>query len=235
MREDIIERMKSLNHSMVEDMKRQDSEMAKKKPDEPEPLAEPTDLYQKKTDEAREESKRLRPKGTSKIAAIALNNVVDGNGAEGLAKAYKRAKGDSDVLRARGERERAEIRKRQYMDEYFLPAVEIVVNSCSPDEILNSPRILSTLDNYALLTGSGRGYTASYIKQAYGNQLGQQEGRSEPAVASEVHRINYMLDKGEVRSAVGIATKLKRQIDNGEKMASDADYDLVGRIVAYYA
>ena len=120
------------------------------------------------------------------------------------------------------------------MQENFLPAVEIVVNSTSPDEVLNSKKALESLDKYAMLEGTGQGYTATYIRQAYANQLGQQTGRSDPSVRSGVIRINSLLDNGEVRTAVGIANKLKDQIDRGDAMADDVDYELIGRVVAYY-
>ena len=120
------------------------------------------------------------------------------------------------------------------MQEYFLPAVEIVVNSTSPDEVLNSKKALEELDKYVLLEGAGKGYTASYIRQAYGNQLGQKEGRSDDSIRSGVMRINALLDNGEIRTAVGIANDLKKRIDEGSAQADDIDYELIGRIVSYY-
>ncbi len=174
------------------------------------------------------------PKGSSAAVAMSVASVIDGVGAEGLAKAYKRAKNDSDSLKERGERGRAELLRKQYMEEYFLPAVEIVVNSTSPDEVLNSTKALGDLDKYALLEGSGRGYTASYIRQAYGDQLGQVTGRSDATVRSGVMRLNALLDQGEIRTAVGLASKLKDQIDKGQAMADDNDFELIGRVVAFY-
>ena len=109
-----------------------------------------------------------------------------------------------------------------------------MVNASSPDDLLNSKRALEELDKYALLEGSGKGYTAAYVRQAYGNQLGQVKGRSEPSVKLGVQRINMMLDNGQIRSAVSLASKLKDQIDKGEKSSSDEDYELLGRVVAYY-
>ena len=51
---------------------------------------------------------------------------------------------------------------------------------------------------------------------------------------SSAMRINYLLDSGEVKTALGIANRLKKQIDNGELMADDNDYELASRIIAYY-
>lgn len=196
---------------------------------------EPVDIYQRNQDRLYDVRQKSFPKGSSAAVNMATTAVVDGVGAEGLAKAYKRAKDDSDALKARGERGRAELVRQQYMQEDFLPAVEIVVNSASPDEVLNSKRALEELDKYVLLEGAGKGYTASYIRQAYGNQLGQREGRSDPSVRSGVVRINSLLDNGSIRSAVGVASSLKKKIDEGSAMADDIDYDLIGRVVSFYS
>ena len=199
------------------------------------PAPEPVDIYQRDQKRIRDVNSKTFPKGSSAIVNTAVNAVLDGMGAEGLVRAYKRAKDDSDSLKERGERGRAELRRKQYMEENFLPAVELVVNSTSPDEVLNSKSALDELDKYVLLEGSGKGYTASYIRQAYGNQLGQKEGRSDDSVRSGVRRINMLLDNGEIRTAFGIANKLKEQIDRGEHIADDVDYEMIGRIVAYYS
>ncbi len=195
---------------------------------------DPIDIYQRTQDRIYDVSQKTYPRGSSAAVNMSTYAVIDGVGAEGLAKAFKRAKEDSDALKARGERGRAELIRQQYMQENFLPAVEIVVNSTSPDEVLNSKRVLDELDKYVLLEGAGKGYTATYIRQAYGNQLGQQEGRSDPSVRSDVMRIDAMLDGGEIRTAVGIANKLKEKIDRGEAMADDIDYELIGRVVSFY-
>lgn len=200
-----------------------------------EPLPEPVDIYQRNQDRIYDVSQKSYPKGSSHTVNMSVYSVIDGVGAEGLAKAYKRAQDDVDALKDQGERGRAEIRRQQYMQEYFLPAVEIVVNSTSPDEVLNSKQALEELDKYALLEGSGKGYTATYIRQSYGDQLGQVSGKDDPNVRDAVMRINSLLDGGEIRSAVGLASSLKEKIDRGESMASDISYDLLTRIVSYYS
>ena len=195
----------------------------------------PIDIYQMTQERIYDENRKKYPKGASKAVDMSAYAVIDGVGSEGLAKAYKRAKEDIDVLKAKGERGRADIRRQQYMQEDFLPAVEIVVNSTSPDEVLNSKQALEALDKYALLEGSGKGYTATYIRQAYGNQLGNKEGHSDASVRSEVMRINRLLDEGQIRAAFGTANKLKKKIDSGEAMADDIDYELIGRVVSYFS
>lgn len=202
-----------------------------------EPMPVPVDLYQRDRNRIRDVNAKSFPKGSSAIVSTAVNAVVDGMGGEGLARAYKRAQDDADSLADQGERGRAELRRKQYMEENFLPAVEIVVNSTSPDELLNSKSGLEELDKYVLLPtkGSGKGYTAAYIRQAYGNQLGQVAGRSDDAVRSGVMRINALLDDGQIRAAFGMANKLKEQIDKGERQSDDIDYELIARVVSFYS
>lgn len=196
---------------------------------------EPVDVYQRNQDRIYDVNQKSFPNGSSAAVNMSVYAVIDGVGAEGLAHACHETKEDIEALKERGERGRAELRRQQYMQENFLPAVEIVVNSTSPDEVLNSKRALEELDKYALLEGSGKGYTATYIRQAYGNQLGQVKGRDEPNVRNAIMRINSLLDNGEIRTAVGIASALKEKIDRGESMASDMSYDLLGRIVSFYS
>lgn len=208
--------------------------MLREEAPEEEPL-EAVDIYQRNQDRISSVNNKKFPNGSSAAVDMSTYAVIDGVGAEGLAKAYNRAKCDIQALKDRGERGRAEVMRQQYMNEDFLPAVEIVVNSTSPDEVLNSKKALQELDKYALLEGSGKGYTASYIRQAYGNQLGQQEGRSDDSVRSGVMQLNRLLDEGQIRTAFGLANKLKDKIDRGENIADDIDYEMISRVVSYYS
>ena len=220
----------------MEKIERQRAKEAEKKAKEPvaPPIPEPVDIYQRDRERINDVNAKSYPKGSNAIVNTAVNAVLDGMGAEGLVRAYKRAQDDVDSLKDQGERGRAELRRKQYMEENFLPAVEIVVNSTSPDEVLSNSKALQDLDKYVLLEGSGKGYTASYIRQAYGNQLGQVIARSDDSVRSGVMRLNALLDDGQVRTAFGLANKLKEQIDKGEAQADDIDYNLIARIVAFY-
>lgn len=194
----------------------------------------PVDIYLRNQKRIQNVSEKSYPRGSSRAVNMSVYSVINGVGSEGLAKAYRRTKDDIDALKDQGERGRAEVRRQQYMQENFLPAVEIVVNSTSPDEVLANQKALDELDKYVLLDGAGKGYTAAYIRQAYGNQLGQQEGRSDASVRSGVMRINSLLDEGEVRAAVGIANNLKDKINKGQAMADDIDWELIGRVVSFY-
>lgn len=195
---------------------------------------EPVDIYRMRATAQFEESKKMRPKGSSRLVKAVTKGIIDGEApAEGLARAKKRAEDDSEVLIARGEKARAQMLRRQYMEEHFLPAVEAVVNYTSPDELLNSKEALAALDEMALGDGAMKGYTAAYVRQAYGDALGQKQGESDPAVVDAVRRINMLVDGDQMRTAIGLAEKMKKNIDAGENIASDEDYALIGRVVAY--
>lgn len=188
----------------------------------------PIDIYQHNSNKRAINAKRRFPHGSRAFVAAAAKEA-----AEKLAVAKKKAENDIELLRGSGDRERAGILTRQYMEEKFLPAVETVVDYSSPDELLNCKEALSALDELAIGPGSMRGYTASYLRQAYGDVLGQQQGGSDPTVVSEMRRIRMLVDGDQIRTAIGMASKLKEQIDDGEHQAAPEDYAVLGRIVAY--
>ena len=47
--------------------------------------------------------------------------------------------------------------------------------------------------------------------------------------------VNALLDSGQIRTAIGVANKLKEKIDRGDAMADDMDYELIGRVVSFYS
>lgn len=197
------------------------------------------DMYQRDVNDMRTEQKKTRPRGSSPIVLAATKAAISGDGvpAAGLAQAYKRAKEDRDVLKAKGEPGRADIVVNQYMEEHFLPAVETIIRFSSPDELLNCKPALSALDKLALGTGSMVSYTASYVRSAYGDLLGadldSRFGQSDPAVRDSVRRIKALSASDKIRSAIGVAKQIKEQIDNGERMASEDDYEIIARVVAF--
>lgn len=197
------------------------------------------DMYQQDANKMRDESRRRRPRGSSPVVLAATKAAVSGDGvpANGLAQAFKRAKEAVIALKVKGEPGRAELVSKQYMEERFLPAVETIIRFSSPDELLNCKDALRELDKYALGVGSMSGYTASYVRSAYGDLLGKDlDGRfdkSDPAISQMVMRIRVLSDKGDIRNAIGVAKQAKKQVDDGKNMASEYDYDLISRVVAY--
>lgn len=194
----------------------------------------PIDIYRNNQRKIHANSKKEFPRGSRAMVKAITESIINGGGsAEGLARAKKRAEGDIELLKAQGSKDRADILKTQYMEEKFLPAIETVIDYTSPDEVLNCKEALKLLDSMALGTGSMSGYTAAYIRQAYGNELGKAHGSSDPSVETEMRRIRSLVSNDQMRTAIGLAQKLKKKVDNGEAMASPEDYAVIGRMVAY--
>lgn len=190
----------------------------------------PLDYYDQTQKKMREEGKKSRPHGSSSVVMAVVREAIEGgDGREGLAHAYRRIKGYSDSA----EEERKNLYRQQYMEEHFLPVVETVVNFTSPDELLNSPRALAELDKYALGVGSGAGYTEGYIRAAYGNMLGQQVNGSDQTVQQAVRDIRNLASQDQIRAAYGLAQKIKAQIDKGEHISNEDDYEIIARVAAF--
>lgn len=188
----------------------------------------PVDYYAQAQKKMREEGKKSRPHGSSSaVMAVVREAIEGGDGREGLAHAYRRIKGYSDFG------ERGELYRQQYMEEQFLPVVETVVNFTSPDELLNSPRALAELDKYVMGLGSGSGYTEGYVRAAYGNMLGQTSIGSDPTVKQAVRDLYNLSANDQIRAAYGLAQKVKAQIDNGEHIADEEDYEIIARVAAF--
>lgn len=188
----------------------------------------PVDYYAQEQKAMREEGKKQRPHGSSTLVMAAVKDAVEGgDGREGLAHAYRRVRGHSEFA------EKRDLYEAQYMQDNFLPVVESIVNFTSPDELLNNKPALRLLDQFAMGVGSGSGYTEGYVRQAYGNLLGQQASGSDQTVRDTVMRIKQLAASDQIRACYGMAERLKEKIDNGEHIADDSDYALLARIVAY--
>lgn len=203
------------------------------------PVPAGTDIYKRNNKARLVEVKKRRPNGSAAVVKAVTKSVVTGDGQRGagLAPAYKKARDDSDFFKKRGEEDRAEIVRNQYMEEHFLPAVEAVIAYSSPDELLNCREALAALDQYALGVGKTNGYTAQYVRSAYGNALGEdysaRTGKSDDYVARIVYRIKMLADSGSNREAISLAVSAKKDIDEGTHIASDGDYALIGRVASF--
>lgn len=197
----------------------------------------PVDIYQRDAAARLEESKKRRPRGSSARVIAVTNKVIDGDGSIGLAKRYDEAEDMVEELVDQGERARADIARKQYMEDVFIPAIETVIRFTTPDEVLNCKEALSALDKYALGAGSMKGYSASYIRQAYGDLLGKdiedKFGASDPFVHEAIMRIKSLVFMDNIRSAVGLAKQTKERVDKGEHMASEDDYSLLSRVANF--
>ncbi len=135
-------------------------------------MASPVDFYEKNSYKLREESRNVHPRGASTLTKQIAKEEL-----EKLSKIKNRAEMDVKYWEDRGDKERAKMVKDQYMEEKFLPAVEMVVIASTPDEVLNAKDILKEFDDLSMQYGPG--YTASYISTAYGDQLGNASSQSD--------------------------------------------------------
>ena len=192
-----------------------------------EQLPPPIDMLQAQRDISRDYAQKSFPRGSRTQVLATVQDVINGVGTDSLGQAYKRAKDDVEAVDKMGDHRRAQIIKNQYMQERFLPAVEVVVNFTSPDELLNCKKGLDTLDKYALGVGSMSGYTAAYVREAYGDALGQVQAASSPEVSDAVMRINGFLDTDQMVLARSLAKRIKDKVDDGKTIASEEDYNLL--------
>lgn len=183
----------------------------------------PKDLYNETKKSLRGESRKTYPHGASTL----MKKIAE-EGLQALARAKKRAEVDSDYWKERGDEERAELVKQQYIEDHFLPTVEMVIIASTPDEVLNAKDVLKEFDD--LTFEYGPGYTASYIRTAYGDQLGNASNSSDGYVRETVERIKMLAANDQIRAAYGIAKKLKDEIDNGDHTADDVDYEVITRV-----
>lgn len=215
------EKIKEITTKMFSDAK-------KDRPVETSIVETPMDILQENTNARFEMSKKQFPKGSSKRVRKFADDV-----ALRLAVPYRKARDDSEVLKRRGDKQRARMVIDQYMEEQFLPAVEALILLTNVDEVLNSRDTLSSLDDYVLMeSGSGSGYTRSYIESLYDKFRGQKQGMSDHDVMKSIGKIRKLIERDEIRTAIALANKIKDKIDAGENQASDEDYDLIATIVA---
>ena len=186
----------------------------------------PIDVLQTQRDIARDYAQKSFPRGSRTQVLATVQDVINGVGTDSLGQAYERAKADAEAVDKMGDHRRAQIIKNQYMEEHFLPAVEVVVNFTSPDELLNCREGLKALDKYALGLGSMEGYTAAYVSNAYANALGQVSQASSPEVTDSVMRLNGFLESDQMLLARSLAQKMLKKINEGKVIASEEDYNL---------
>lgn len=186
------------------------------------------DLLQESANARFEMSKKQFPNGSSKKLRKCADDV-----AERLAVPHRRAKSDSELLKKRGDIQRARMVIDQYMEDYFFPAVEALILLTNVDEVLNSKATLDLLDDYVLMeAGSGSGYTRSYIESLYDDFRGKTQGMSDYDVMKTIGKIRKLIERDEIRTAIALANRIKDKIDAGENQASDEDYDLIATVVA---
>ena len=220
---DIQENIKEFSKQELDRLKKERPEVVEKTT-----ISTSPDLLQENRNARFEMGKKQFPNGSSKKIRKFAADV-----AERLAVPHRRAKSDSEVLKKRGDIQRARMVVDQYMEDYFFPAVEALILLTNVDEVLNSRATLDLLDDYVLMeTGSGSGYTRSYIESLYDDFRGRTQGMSDHDVMKTIGKIHKLIERDEIRTAIALANRIKDKIDAGENQASDEDYDLIATIVA---
>lgn len=219
-----IDEYKNNNLKIIDDFEYEsDGDDAEVK--ETEEVERKPDLYRDRQNKRREDSKRGSVHGCSPI--LKSNAIV---AIHRLEPQYNQFNGAYKHFMEIGERGKANQLREQYQLEDFLPAVEAIVASSTPDEVLNASWVLDKLDEFS---ASGKGYTEAYLKQSYGDMLGQVAGRSDGLVNEAVSRIRMLGAKGMTRAAVSEAKNIKMAIDQGENIASEDDYILISRVANF--
>lgn len=146
-----------------------------------------------------------------------------------LKMAYKKATDDYEYLRGHGDKSRAEAVKGQYTEDKFLPAIEALLNFTTADELINADKVIDELDKYAVIGGSGEGYSRAFISQIHNEERGV-ELDSDNYVKHCLNKISMLVSDDRITAASGVARRLMEQIEAGENRASKEDYDLIRRV-----
>ncbi len=188
---------------------------------------EQTDLLQQDRNARRE----YQPRGSRGAKPKMKLDLTAINGGT-LTKAYKKAKDDSDYYTNIGNRQYANMIRQQYMEDYYLPAVDALIRMNGMGAVQTNKELLRSLDALTLLEGtSGNGYTHTFITSMYAPE-GQIEA-SDEQIKDGVRELKYLCETDQIRSAVGKANELKRRVDSGENIATDEDYEIIQKVALY--
>ncbi len=187
----------------------------------------PVDTYQIYADMAREYSRKRFPNGARPEYRLQAERVLND-----LQGPYMASKARVESLIKHGDRGRAEMLKRQYMQEHYMPAVDALVMLGSADELLAMGPALEELDKMTMPDGnvSGAGYTEALVRSMYDSDLGKNGSKSDAKVRDCVRNLRRLTDAGNIRAAVGEAQKMLRLIEAGQNSADDADYALISKV-----
>lgn len=144
-------------------------------------------------------------------------------------EAYKKAMKDIEYLKSAGDKQRADVVRQQYMEDYYMPAVDAAVRLGSRQDVLSSKEILDSLDSLVILDGvRGNGYTASLVSNLY--EEGEGPAISDIDVQQAVENIVRHCNNGNIGVAIGLAKRIKEQIDSGNNVAIPEDYEIIEKV-----
>lgn len=224
MDKDLQKRIDAANEEMIQEIASVGSQEPQSGPSDVEPAVVPVDYYNEAQAASREARKAFTTVGSNGAVVKQLNAILPS-----LKMAYKKATDDYEYLLGHGDKQRAEAIKTQYLEDKFLPALEALLNFNTADEVINSSAVIRELDKYALLDGSGQGYTRAFLAQIHANERGV-EMDSDSYVKHCLGKIGLLVNDDRITAASGMARRLMEQIEAGENRASKEDYDLIRQV-----
>lgn len=162
----------------------------------------------------------VRPYTKTIMKRLSTSPVVD---------AYKQAKDEAEYLEKTGDIQRAQLVRAQYMEDYYMPAVDAAVRLGSKRDVVNSRDILNLLDNLVLIKGvNPSGYTKSLVLSLYDDT--NSPTQSDIEVQQAVEKIRRFCDEGDISKAISIAGRIKDNIQNGNNIAIPEDYEIIQKV-----
>lgn len=226
MQEEVMARLNESFAPALKDMERRQKEQARQAQQQPPVPQEPIDYLRQQENQAYQYSKRPRLNGSTQKVSVDARLT-----AALLRPHYQKAKDDSERLAKVGDKEGARIVREQYMRDVFMPTIEALVRENSPEEVLNATKALDKLDDYVFTAiGKSNGYTGAFVAQLYQSDMGNVLPTSDVDVERAVQSLIGLVSNDQIRSAVGLANKIKAKIDTGENTASQEDYELIQKI-----
>lgn len=209
-------RIKAANDLMVSDEPVDKAEM---------PPTEPTDLWQNRR-RARTEATPTPVRGASPRMQLDLDQLLNGP----IRDAYKKAREESESLRAEGETQRAQMVEQQYMEEYYYPVIDALVRLNSQEEVLASQDALEALDSLAMVPGGGdtTGYASVFVSSLY--EPVEKAFTSDAQVRQAIQQIELLCSRGQIRQAGAIARRTQENVDYGTNRATPEDYEVLQKI-----
>lgn len=191
---------------------------------EAEVVQQPVDFYENNRKQNREVQQRSHY-GTRPYTKAILKQLK----ASPIWQAHRKAMDDIEYAKSTGDRQRAEVLRQQYMEDYYMPTVDAAVRLGSKQDILSSKEILDNLDSLVILDGiRGNGYTASLVANLY--EDGDSPAISDVEVKDALNDIVRHCNNGNIGVAIGLAKRIKKQIDGGDNVAIPEDYEILQKV-----
>lgn len=187
-------------------------------------LQKPVDIY----DTTRQQNRQVQGRSSYGTRPY-TKKILEQLEISPVKQAYRKALKDIEYLESAGDRQRANVVRQQYMEDYYMPAVDAAVRLGSKQDVLSSREILDSLDNLVILDGiRGNGYTASLVANLY--EEGEAPTMSDIEVQHALKDIVRHCNNGNIGVAIGLAKRIKDKIDSGNNIAIPEDYEIIQKV-----